>query len=143
MANARRARRPLKATRGAKQKKTRRRPLIVRKQVVSRKRGGARVAPAVPTRRNPKSRGQVEGSPKESASLRIRKGPEGKKKLTAIRHGVQSQGGRSLVSLGRKKGYLTYEEINSLLPDEVTSAAQIVNPLNIFDEMDIEVVDGV
>ena len=143
MAKARRARRPLKATRGAKQKKTRRHPLVARKQVVSRKRERDRVAPAVSTRKSPKSRGQAEGSPKESASLRIRKGPEGKKKLTAIRHGVQSQGGRSLVSLGRKKGYLTYEEINSLLPDEVTSAAQIVNPLNIFDEMDIEVVDGV
>jgi RNA polymerase primary sigma factor len=54
---------------------------------------------------------------------------------------ASARGIRPLVSLGRKKGYLTYDEMNTLLPEEVTSADQIDRILNLFDEMDIEVVD--
>src|SRR3990172_7174809 len=53
------------------------------------------------------------------------------------------EGIRPLVSLGRKKGYLTYDEVNNLLPEEVTSGDQIDKILNLFDDMDIEVVDEV
>ncbi|MBF8260755.1 MAG: rpoD [candidate division NC10 bacterium] len=46
-----------------------------------------------------------------------------------------------MVSPGRKKGFLTYREMNSLLPEEVAPADQIDNILNLFDEMEIEVAD--
>jgi RNA polymerase primary sigma factor len=47
-----------------------------------------------------------------------------------------------LTALGKKKGYLTYEEINTCLPEEITSAEQIDRVLGLLDEMDIEVIDA-
>ncbi|MCI0369927.1 MAG: RNA polymerase sigma factor RpoD [candidate division NC10 bacterium] len=49
---------------------------------------------------------------------------------------------KALIALGKKKGYLTYEEMNTHLPEDVTSPEQIDNILSLFDEMDIEVIDG-
>ncbi|MCZ7626703.1 MAG: RNA polymerase sigma factor RpoD [Candidatus Methylomirabilis sp.] len=65
---------------------------------------------------------------------------DAKKPMTAATEAMR-EGIKPLVSLGRKKGYLTYEEVNSFLPEEVTSGDQIDKILNLFDEMDIEVVD--
>ncbi|PWB79736.1 MAG: RNA polymerase sigma factor RpoD [Candidatus Methylomirabilota bacterium] len=63
-----------------------------------------------------------------------------KKPTTIIRTDIKKEI-KPLVALGRKKGYLTYDEVNSFLPEEVTSGDQIEKILNLFDEMDIEVVD--
>ncbi|MBI2082055.1 MAG: RNA polymerase sigma factor RpoD [Deltaproteobacteria bacterium] len=49
---------------------------------------------------------------------------------------------KELITLGKEKGFLTYEEVNEALPDDVVSAEQLDDVLNMFDEMDIEVVDG-
>ena len=48
---------------------------------------------------------------------------------------------RALINLGKKKGYLTYAEINSHLPEDVTSAEEIDRILSGLDEMDIEVIE--
>ncbi|MFQ5988457.1 MAG: RNA polymerase sigma factor RpoD [Candidatus Methylomirabilales bacterium] len=47
-----------------------------------------------------------------------------------------------LVALGKKKGYLTYEEMNTYLPEDVTSGEQIDRILSLLNEMDIEVLDA-
>ncbi len=47
---------------------------------------------------------------------------------------------QQLISLGKEKGFLTYEEVNDALPDDVVSADQLDDVLSMFDEMDIEVV---
>jgi RNA polymerase primary sigma factor len=49
---------------------------------------------------------------------------------------------QALISLGKKKGYLTYEEINNFLPEDITSPEQIDRILVGLDEMDIEVIDS-
>ena len=49
---------------------------------------------------------------------------------------------RRLISIGKEKGYLTYDEVNSALPDELVSSEKIDDMMMIFDEMDIEVVDS-
>ncbi|MGH7424207.1 MAG: RNA polymerase sigma factor region1.1 domain-containing protein, partial [Candidatus Methylomirabilales bacterium] len=49
---------------------------------------------------------------------------------------------QALISLGKKKGYLTYEEINKCLPEDITSPEQIDRILIGLDEMDIEVIDS-
>jgi len=49
---------------------------------------------------------------------------------------------RELISLGKKKGFLTYEEMNSILPEDITSSEQIDDIITLFGEMDIEIVDG-
>src|SRR3989338_7070144 len=47
---------------------------------------------------------------------------------------------QQLISLGKEKGFLTYEEVNDALPDDLVSADQLDDVLSMFDEMDIEVV---
>ncbi len=47
-----------------------------------------------------------------------------------------------LISLGKGKGFLTFEEVNNLLPAEIISPDQIDEVMNMFGELDIEVVDS-
>ena len=47
---------------------------------------------------------------------------------------------RRLILMGKEKGYLTYDEVNSVLPDELVSSEKIDDMMMIFDEMDIEVI---
>ena len=49
---------------------------------------------------------------------------------------------RRLISIGKEKGYLTYDEVNSVLPDDLVSSEKIEDMMMIFDEMDIEIVDS-
>jgi len=49
---------------------------------------------------------------------------------------------RRLISIGKEKGYLTYDEVNSVLPDDLVSPEKIDDMMMIFDEMDIEIVDS-
>ncbi|MEE8317764.1 MAG: RNA polymerase sigma factor region1.1 domain-containing protein, partial [Candidatus Omnitrophota bacterium] len=48
----------------------------------------------------------------------------------------------TLLVLGRKKGFLTYEEINNLLPEEIISTEQIEKVFTLLDNERIEVVDS-
>ncbi len=48
---------------------------------------------------------------------------------------------KHLISLGKEKGFLTYEELNNALPADVVSSEQLDNIMMMFGEMDIEVVD--
>jgi RNA polymerase primary sigma factor len=49
---------------------------------------------------------------------------------------------KKLIDLGKEKGYLTYDDVNDMLPAEVVSPDQIDDVMSIFGEMDIEVVDA-
>ncbi len=49
---------------------------------------------------------------------------------------------RRLISIGKEKGYLTYDEVNSALPEELVSSEKIDDMMMIFDEMDIEIIDS-
>ncbi|HWT84122.1 MAG TPA: RNA polymerase sigma factor region1.1 domain-containing protein, partial [Candidatus Methylomirabilis sp.] len=49
---------------------------------------------------------------------------------------------KALVVLGKKKGYLTYDEIMSHLPEDETSAERFDEIFRALGEMDIEVVDA-
>jgi RNA polymerase primary sigma factor len=48
---------------------------------------------------------------------------------------------KSLIAKGKKKGFLTYEEINESLPDDAVSAKQLEKVLGTLDEMGISLVD--
>ncbi|MFP4083889.1 MAG: RNA polymerase sigma factor RpoD [Desulfonatronovibrio sp.] len=47
-----------------------------------------------------------------------------------------------LIAEGKKKGFLTFEEINKSLPSDVNSPEQIEEIIAIFDQLDIAIVDG-
>ena len=49
---------------------------------------------------------------------------------------------KQLISMGKEKGYLTYDEVNNLLPPDIVSSDQIDDLMMMFGEMDIEVVDA-
>lgn len=50
---------------------------------------------------------------------------------------------KQLISKGKKQGYLTYEELNDALPKgKVVSPEEIDKMIMVFDELDIEIVDG-
>jgi len=48
---------------------------------------------------------------------------------------------KSLIAKGKKKGFLTYEEINECLPDDAVSAKQLEKVLGTLDEMGISLID--
>ncbi len=48
---------------------------------------------------------------------------------------------QDLLSKGKKQGFLTYDEINDLLPEDMLSPEQIDETLMLFDDNGIEVVD--
>jgi RNA polymerase primary sigma factor len=49
---------------------------------------------------------------------------------------------QTLIAQGRKKGYLTFEELNKSLPSEVNNPEQIEEIIGIFDQLDIAIVDS-
>jgi RNA polymerase primary sigma factor len=50
---------------------------------------------------------------------------------------------KRLITVGKEKGYLTYDELNNALPPDLVSSEQIDDMMMIFDEMDIQIVEGV
>jgi RNA polymerase primary sigma factor len=48
-----------------------------------------------------------------------------------------------LVTLGKERGYLTYEEVNDALPPHMLSADQIDDMMHVLRELNIEVVESV
>ena len=49
---------------------------------------------------------------------------------------------RQLISQGKERGYLLYDEVNELLPSEITSAEDLDELFNAFGSAGIEVVDS-
>ena len=49
---------------------------------------------------------------------------------------------KKLIDLGKEKGYLTYDEVNDMLPADIVSPDQIDDVMSLFGEMDIEVIDS-
>jgi RNA polymerase primary sigma factor len=49
---------------------------------------------------------------------------------------------KALIHMGKKKDFLTYDEVNNLLPPDIVSSDQIDDLMMMFGEMDIEVVDA-
>ena len=48
---------------------------------------------------------------------------------------------KSLIALGKERGYLTYAEINDHLPDDLVDAEQIESIISTFNDMGIQVFD--
>jgi RNA polymerase primary sigma factor len=47
-----------------------------------------------------------------------------------------------LISMGKQKGFLTYDEVNDALPSDIVSLDQLDDIMMMFGSMDIEVVDS-
>ena len=47
----------------------------------------------------------------------------------------------SLITIGKEQGYLTYSEINDLLPEDLLTPEQVEPIVTIMEELDIVVAD--
>src|SRR5579863_819394 len=50
---------------------------------------------------------------------------------------------QGLVDLGREQGYLTFDQVNDFLPQDVTSPTDLRSALESFEDMDIKVLEDV
>ena len=50
---------------------------------------------------------------------------------------------QGLISVGKERGYVTYEEMNNVLPTHLVSDDQLDDVMILFNKMDIEVVNQV
>lgn len=49
---------------------------------------------------------------------------------------------QQLIDMGKEKGFLTYDEVNDILPASMVSSEQLEDVMTMFGEMDIEIVDS-
>ena len=49
---------------------------------------------------------------------------------------------KELISKGQKKGYLTYDEVNNALPEDMVSSDQLDEVMSIFGDMEIDIIDS-
>ncbi len=49
---------------------------------------------------------------------------------------------KQLIELGKEKGYLTFDDVNDALPQDLVSADQLDGVLTMFDDLDIDIVDS-
>ncbi len=49
---------------------------------------------------------------------------------------------KQLIDTGKEKGFLTYEEVNDVLPADMVSPEKIDELMTKFGEMDIEIVES-
>ena len=48
-----------------------------------------------------------------------------------------------LISVGKEKGYLTYDELNNALPEDFVSSDEMDSIMIMFGEMEIDIVDQI
>ncbi len=49
---------------------------------------------------------------------------------------------QQLIDMGKEKGFLTYDEVNDILPANMVSSEQLEDVMSMFGELDIEIVDS-
>ncbi|MEE9273691.1 MAG: sigma-70 family RNA polymerase sigma factor, partial [bacterium] len=62
--------------------------------------------------------------------------------MAETRSAAKTNDVKSLINLGKEKGFLTYEEVNDVLLPEVTSPEAIDDIMVLFNEMDIDILDS-
>src|SRR5690606_28112737 len=55
---------------------------------------------------------------------------------------LSDQSVKKLLKVGKQRGYVTYDELNSVLPSEEVSSEQIEDTMAMLSEMGINVVDS-
>jgi RNA polymerase primary sigma factor len=84
------------------------------------------------------------GRPRKDATLQPAAAEEGLEEVVAVAskpEGASGEGMKRLMAKGRAKGFLTYQDVNDALPDEVVSSEQIDDVLSMLGEEGIEVLD--
>ena len=115
---------------------TRKAPAKVKAKVKPVRHPALRVAP----KPAPKAAATPKPTPVKAVQEGLAKGATPRAKPDTLATRVEEI--KALVALGKKKGYLTYDEIMSHLPEDETSAERFDEIFRALGEMDIEVVDA-
>jgi RNA polymerase primary sigma factor len=103
---------------------------------------GAKVNTARPEQAKArKTRAKAKAGPKAKPKI-VAKGAAAKKAVE-IKSDNPEEILRALIEKGKKQGQLTYDEINDMLPEQVTSSGELDEILITLGEHDIEVVETV
>src|SRR5437667_886486 len=73
---------------------------------------------------------------------RSNRGPQGPKELRRMSEEPKLEELDRLITRGKQKGFLTYDEVNDALPSDIVSLDQLDDIMMMFGAMDIEVVDS-
>ena len=49
---------------------------------------------------------------------------------------------KQLISMSKEKGFVTYDEVNTVLPADILPPDQFDDLMGMFGEMDVEIVDN-
>ena len=60
---------------------------------------------------------------------------------TFLSKDIQSDEVKKLISLGEEKGFLTYDDVNEMLPSDIVSSDQIDEIIMLFGEKNIDIID--
>ncbi len=100
------------------------------------------------TKSEPKSKGQSASSgassKTRSKAAKGRGATKGKQATKSTSTKAQAKGSKEvqqLIDLGKSKGFLTYEEVNDALPQDVVAADQIDDVISALGDEDIQIVD--
>jgi len=91
------------------------------------------VTKAAALKKSAPERKKAAGSPGAPVAAEFIEQPQKEKK-------TGNQALKELISRGKQQGYLTYDEINENLPDDLLSSDQLDETLMIFDDLDIEIL---
>src|SRR3979409_2032759 len=62
------------------------------------------------------------------------------RKLGSMKQKYEGKDLQSLVELGREQGYLTFDQVNDFLPEDVSSPIDLRCALESFQDMDIKIL---
>ena len=85
------------------------------------------------------SRAKARGKKKAKIRKRVKK--RVKKRARKVKETTAAKVMDKLITLGKEKGHLTYEEVNNILPDNMFSSSEIDKIMNILDKADITLID--
>lgn len=77
---------------------------------------------------------------KAPKASKVRKAKSQDKEVSEEKKGVMEV--KKLIDIGKNKGYLTFKEVNEILPEDIVTSDQIDDLMIMFGEMDIEIVDS-
>jgi RNA polymerase primary sigma factor len=75
-------------------------------------------------------------------AVRIPWAPKARKEFKRMSEEPKLEELDRLISMGKQKGFLTYDEVNDALPSDIVSLDQLDDIMMMFGAMDIEVVDS-
>ncbi len=92
--------------------------------------------------KSPKKKAAVKStSPKKAKAPKGKTAGTSKGRAQKVTKTISEKALKTLISQGKKQGYLSYGDINAALPDEMMSTDQIDNTLIMFDDLGIDIVD--